>query len=416
MTGRKTRIVTTRDGRTESQPRAGRGISHEQLNISEKQAFLDGTKRVAVISEAASSGISLHADHRFKNTARRLHITLELAWSAEKMLQQFGRTHRSNQVSAPHYLMLVTDVGGEQRFASSVARKLESLGAMTRGDRRGGHGAAADLVTHNLDTPHGHAALALMLDGIAEHAERDMLWDRALKMLKCHRDGVPTLLGLCVVAASQEYVAATEAAAKCSGVAVTKAATEREAKARERATRIQVRGAAAAKWRPVPPSPLPPLPPCPRRRPAPRVPARTRPRPPRPPRAPQVGIQQRLPQGLQQYVFKIQEWARPRIQQQSLSSRQRTSHERQLYGACPKTPHAHGMNWIEAGEALRRMKILNAQLLPTVESDRHNINKFLNRLLGLPVAMQVLPTRACTRTCTRHARHARHTRHTRPFT
>ena len=152
------RIVTL-DGRTEAQQRAPPGTSHEQVNISEKHAFLAGRKRIAIISEAASSGISLHADHRFRNQQRRFHITLELAWSAEKMLQQFGRTHRSNQVSAPHYVLLVTDVGGEQRFASSVARRLELLGAMTRGDRRGGHGAAADLVQFNLDTYLGHTAV-----------------------------------------------------------------------------------------------------------------------------------------------------------------------------------------------------------------------------------------------------------------
>lgn len=338
MTGRKTRIVT-RDGRTEPQSRAPRGVSHEQLNILEKTAFLDGSKRVAIISEAASSGISLHADYRFANTARRLHITLELAWSAEKMLQQFGRTHRSNQVSAPHYVLLVTDVGGEQRFASSVARKLESLGAMTRGDRRGGHGAAADLVTHNLDTPHGHAALAIMLDAVSEHAERDQLWERALRMLRCHRDGVPTLLGLCVVAVSQEYVSATDAASRCSGTPATKAAADKAAIVRARAAKIE------------------------------------------------AGILERLPNGLQQYIHKLQEWARPRIQAQASATRQRPT-ERQTYGACPRTPHSHGLTWIEAGDALRRMKLLNAQLLPVADGDRHNINKFLNRLLGLPVAMQ----------------------------
>ena len=34
--------------------------------------------------------------------------------------------------------------------------------------------------------------------------EASRLWDRALKMLQCHRQNVPTLLGLCVVAVAQK--------------------------------------------------------------------------------------------------------------------------------------------------------------------------------------------------------------------
>ncbi|XP_046682665.1 protein strawberry notch isoform X3 [Homalodisca vitripennis] len=157
MTGRKGRVVQTEDGGIQYESRSEVDVPLETLNLTEKQRFMDGEKDVAIISEAASSGISLQSDRRARNQRRRVHITLELPWSADRAIQQFGRTHRSNQVNAPEYIFLISDLAGERRFASIVAKRLESLGALTHGDRRATE--TRDLSRFNIDNKYGRAAL-----------------------------------------------------------------------------------------------------------------------------------------------------------------------------------------------------------------------------------------------------------------
>ena len=110
MTGRSGRVVRTGENQYKFVKRLGVptkqkfGLSMaasaedaDRLNIVEKRKFMDGRKNVAIISDAASTGISLHAAegsgaaHR-----RRVHFTIEVSGQVEETsFNRFRTSHFS---------------------------------------------------------------------------------------------------------------------------------------------------------------------------------------------------------------------------------------------------------------------------------------------------------------------------------
>lgn len=102
---------------------------------AEIDEFNAGKRKVLVFSDAGGTGKSFHADRRFANTTKRVHYLVQAGWRADSALQGFGRTHRSNEMQPPEYVLCSTNIKGHQRFISTVARRLAQLGSLTAGDR-----------------------------------------------------------------------------------------------------------------------------------------------------------------------------------------------------------------------------------------------------------------------------------------
>ncbi len=110
-------------------------------NLAETQAFMDDSKRILIFSDAGGTGRSYHAELSARNTRQRVHYLLEPGWKADAAIQGLGRTHRTNQAQPPLFRPIATDVKAEKRFLSTIARRLDTLGAITRGQRQtGGQG------------------------------------------------------------------------------------------------------------------------------------------------------------------------------------------------------------------------------------------------------------------------------------
>ena len=88
----------------------------------------------------------------------RVHYLLEAGWKADTAIQGLGRTNRTNQAQPPLFRPIATDVKAEKRFLSTIARRLDTLGAITKGQRQTG-GQGLFRADDNLESVYGRAAL-----------------------------------------------------------------------------------------------------------------------------------------------------------------------------------------------------------------------------------------------------------------
>jgi predicted RNA methylase len=151
VTGRARRVVRKGDCLC-VENRAG------SANLAEAQAFMDDFKQILIFSDAGGTGRSYHADLNARNQRLRVHYLLEAGWKADTAIQGLGRSNRTNQAQPPLFRPIATNVKAEKRFLSTIARRLDTLGAITKGQRQtGGQGLFRS--DDNLESPYARAAL-----------------------------------------------------------------------------------------------------------------------------------------------------------------------------------------------------------------------------------------------------------------
>lgn len=190
ITGRKQRVVAGRWNTTHRGEGESKAFTEKRTPSSvtaDASAFMDDQKRILVFSDAGGTGFSFQSDLRKRNQRQRQHYLIQPGWRANKAVQGLGRTHRTNQANTPHYKLVSTTIPAHKRFLSSIARRLDQLGALTKGQRDTSSGGLFS-EKDNLESKYAERAVrALMFDA---HADRvpglvfnDLLSQLGLKKL-----------------------------------------------------------------------------------------------------------------------------------------------------------------------------------------------------------------------------------------
>ena len=165
VTGRSRRVITkkTAKGTEKVLEKWSRAKGAKDTN-----AFMNDKKRILIFSEAGGTGRSYHSDLDAKNQRKRSHYLLQAGWRADKAVQGLGRTHRSNQKHPPQYYLVTTDLKGQKRFISSIARRLDQLGALTKGQRQTGSQGIFE-ARDNLESDYAIDALRRLYEDMYSH-------------------------------------------------------------------------------------------------------------------------------------------------------------------------------------------------------------------------------------------------------
>ena len=156
VTGRSRRIVrrATDDGTTRFAVEKRPGAA----NLDEAGFFMDDEKGALIFSEAGGTGRSYHADRAVRNQRQRYHYVAEAGWRADPRIRGPGCTNRTNQAQPPIFRAVTSNIRAGKRFISTIARRLDSMGAITKGQRQTG-GAGLFRPEDNLEGTYARAAL-----------------------------------------------------------------------------------------------------------------------------------------------------------------------------------------------------------------------------------------------------------------
>ena len=182
VTGRSRRVIMDAHGRQRVESRSPR------TNLAETDAFMRGAKKILIFSDAGGTGRSYHASLTCENQTRRNHYLLEPGWRADAAIQGLGRTHRTHQATAPLFRPVSTDCRGERRFISTIARRLDSLGALTRGQRQTGGQGLFD-PRDNLESDYAKESLEQWFRLLADGKLRSTTLDQFQKLTGLELEG-----------------------------------------------------------------------------------------------------------------------------------------------------------------------------------------------------------------------------------